>query len=184
MKRSYEQRCRDLDQALAAEDSDHLPVRERLKNLASTSGAAGRLAKSKRDMEDAGKFFIHRDRWFFFTPKNATFASALKESKHTESLRPQGGCFSFIPINISFYYRLCHLIDAEYKTAVQSLETFRKKREECFDQAYLVNARVWFWLVSQKTNWQSNCTARTISFQQEKQTELLPISFSIRQCKS
>ncbi|KAF9152977.1 hypothetical protein BG015_004338 [Linnemannia schmuckeri] len=52
-KRNYEQRCRDVEQVLAIEDVEHLPVRERLKNLASTSGAAGRLAKSKRDMEDA-----------------------------------------------------------------------------------------------------------------------------------
>ncbi|KAF9907438.1 hypothetical protein EC991_010902 [Linnemannia zychae] len=52
-KRNYEQRCRDFEQVLSIEDSDHLPVRERLKNLASTSGAAGRLVKSKRDMEDA-----------------------------------------------------------------------------------------------------------------------------------
>jgi hypothetical protein len=43
------------------EDSDHLPVRERLKNLASTSGAAGRLVKCKRDMEDAGKERIFTD---------------------------------------------------------------------------------------------------------------------------
>ncbi|KAG0293937.1 hypothetical protein BGZ98_001970, partial [Dissophora globulifera] len=33
--------------------SDHLPVRERLKNLTSSTGAAGRLVKCKRDMEDA-----------------------------------------------------------------------------------------------------------------------------------
>ncbi|KAF8944913.1 hypothetical protein BGZ47_003528 [Haplosporangium gracile] len=52
-KRNYEQRCRDVEQVLAIEDVEHLPVRERLKNLASTSGAAGRLAKSRRDMEDA-----------------------------------------------------------------------------------------------------------------------------------
>lgn len=37
------------------EDSDHLPVRERLKNMANSSGAAGRLVKCRRDMEDAGK---------------------------------------------------------------------------------------------------------------------------------
>ncbi|KAG0380459.1 hypothetical protein BGX24_008094 [Mortierella sp. AD032] len=54
-KRNYEQRCRDVDtvSAFAVEDNEHLPVRERLKNLASTSGAAGRLAKSKRELEDA-----------------------------------------------------------------------------------------------------------------------------------
>ncbi|KAG0206445.1 hypothetical protein BGX33_007419 [Mortierella sp. NVP41] len=54
-KRNYEQRCRDLEQiqALSTEDSEHLPVRERLKNLANTKGAEGRLSKSKRDMEDA-----------------------------------------------------------------------------------------------------------------------------------
>ncbi|KAG0282631.1 hypothetical protein BGZ96_000295 [Linnemannia gamsii] len=52
-KRNYEQRCRDVEQVQAIEDVEHLPVRERLKNLASTSGAAGRLVKSKRDMEDA-----------------------------------------------------------------------------------------------------------------------------------
>ncbi|KAF9932841.1 hypothetical protein FBU30_007172 [Linnemannia zychae] len=52
-KRNYEQRCREVGQVLAIEDSDHLPVRERLKNLASTSGAAGRVAKCKRDMEEA-----------------------------------------------------------------------------------------------------------------------------------
>ncbi|KAG0205566.1 hypothetical protein BGX28_002818 [Mortierella sp. GBA30] len=79
LKRQYEQRCRDVEQALANEDNDHLPVRERLKNLANTAGAAGRLAKSKRDMEDA---------------------------------------------------------DNEYKTAVQSLETFRVQRERCFDASY------------------------------------------------
>ncbi|KAG9325456.1 hypothetical protein KVV02_004769 [Mortierella alpina] len=79
LKRAYEQRCRDVEQVLANEDSEHLPVREKLKNLANTSGAAGRLAKSKRDMEDA---------------------------------------------------------DSEYKTAVQSLETFRIQRERCFDVSF------------------------------------------------
>lgn len=54
-KRAYEQRCREVEQVLAMEDSDHLPVRERLKNLASSTGAAGRLVKCKRDMEEAGK---------------------------------------------------------------------------------------------------------------------------------
>ncbi|KAF9417663.1 hypothetical protein BGZ94_009908 [Podila epigama] len=53
LKKAYEQRCRDVEQVLAIEDSDHLPVRERLKNLANSSGAAGRLAKCRRDMEDA-----------------------------------------------------------------------------------------------------------------------------------
>ncbi|KAG0026128.1 hypothetical protein BGZ82_009628 [Podila clonocystis] len=45
LKRAYEQRCRDVEQVLAMEDSDHLPVRERLKNMANSSGAAGRLVK-------------------------------------------------------------------------------------------------------------------------------------------
>ncbi|KAF9183672.1 hypothetical protein BGZ51_003875 [Haplosporangium sp. Z 767] len=81
LKRAYEQRCRDVEQALAIEDSDHLPMREKLKNLASSTGAAGRLAKSKRDMEDA---------------------------------------------------------DSDYKTAVQSLETFRVQRERCFDSSFQV----------------------------------------------
>ncbi|KAF8934749.1 hypothetical protein BGZ58_005461 [Dissophora ornata] len=53
LKRAYEQRCREVEQVLAIEDSDHLPVRERLKNLASSTGAAGRLVKCKRDMEEA-----------------------------------------------------------------------------------------------------------------------------------
>ncbi|KAG0260430.1 hypothetical protein BG011_001901 [Mortierella polycephala] len=81
LKRAYEQRCRDVEQALAIEDSDHLPMREKLKNLASSTGAAGRLARSKRDMEDA---------------------------------------------------------DSDYKTAVQSLETFRVQRERCFDSSFQV----------------------------------------------
>ncbi|KAG0352615.1 hypothetical protein BG005_007958 [Podila minutissima] len=81
LKRAYEQRCRDVEQVLAMEDSDHLPVRERLKNMANSSGAAGRLVKCRRDMEDA---------------------------------------------------------DAEYKTAVHSLEAFRQQREKCFDTAYKV----------------------------------------------
>jgi len=47
----------------------------------------------------------------------------------------------FMPINIS---RACSfsffafLTDGEYKMAVKSLETFRRKREECFDVAYQV----------------------------------------------
>ncbi|KAK3807650.1 MAG: hypothetical protein J3Q66DRAFT_82501 [Benniella sp.] len=58
LKRAYEQRCKEVEQveqvhAMAMEDSDHLPVRERLKNLTSSTGAAGRLAKCKRDMEEA-----------------------------------------------------------------------------------------------------------------------------------
>ncbi|KAG0342186.1 hypothetical protein BG004_005723 [Podila humilis] len=81
LKRSYEQKCREVEQVLSMEDSEHLPVRERLKNLANSSGAAGRLVKCRKDMEDA---------------------------------------------------------DAEYKTAVQSLETYRLHREKCFDTAYKV----------------------------------------------
>ncbi|KAF9355107.1 hypothetical protein BGX26_006982 [Mortierella sp. AD094] len=52
-KKAYEQRCRDVEQALSNEESEHLPVLEKLKNLTSSTGAAGRLVKSKRDMEEA-----------------------------------------------------------------------------------------------------------------------------------
>ncbi|KAF9439318.1 hypothetical protein BGZ76_003848 [Entomortierella beljakovae] len=52
-KRAYEQRCREVEQAISNEDNEHLPVLEKLKNMTSSSGAAGRLVKSKRDMEDA-----------------------------------------------------------------------------------------------------------------------------------
>lgn len=44
-----------------------------------------------------------------------------------------------MPINIPEGLFLCFSVtDAEYKMAVKSLETFRKKREECFDVAYQV----------------------------------------------
>ncbi|KAF9197856.1 hypothetical protein BGZ49_001540, partial [Haplosporangium sp. Z 27] len=52
-KRAYEQRCRDVEQALSNEDNEHLPVIEKLKNLTSSTGAAGRLVKNKREMEEA-----------------------------------------------------------------------------------------------------------------------------------
>ncbi|KAG0000507.1 hypothetical protein BGZ79_005837 [Entomortierella chlamydospora] len=54
LKRAYEQRCRDVEQVLSNEESDHLPVLEKLKNMTSSTGAAGRLLKCKRDMDEAG----------------------------------------------------------------------------------------------------------------------------------
>jgi len=77
--------------AMAMEDSEHLPVRERLKNLASSTGAAGRLAKCKRDMEEAGmntSSFPHRCRG---TTRNAIFfffqASTRFRQENTHSTR-------------------------------------------------------------------------------------------------
>ncbi|KAF9973039.1 hypothetical protein BGZ73_003749 [Actinomortierella ambigua] len=51
-KRTYEQKCREVDQVFSMDENDHSSMRERLKNLAS-SGPAGRLVKCKREMEEA-----------------------------------------------------------------------------------------------------------------------------------
>ncbi|KAG0268285.1 hypothetical protein DFQ27_007136 [Actinomortierella ambigua] len=51
-KRTYEQKCREVEQVFSMDESDHSSMRERLKNLAS-SGPAGRLVKCKREMEEA-----------------------------------------------------------------------------------------------------------------------------------
>ncbi|KAG0234853.1 hypothetical protein BGW42_006130 [Actinomortierella wolfii] len=51
-KRTYEQKCREVDLVYSMDENDHSSMRERLKNLAS-SGPAGRLIKCRREMEEA-----------------------------------------------------------------------------------------------------------------------------------
>ncbi|KAF9115989.1 hypothetical protein BGX27_005426 [Mortierella sp. AM989] len=87
-KRAYEQRCRDVEQAISNEDNEHLPVLEKLKNMTNSAGAAGRLVKSKRDMEEADSEYksavqnleIYRQkREQFFDSSFSTMQKMIKE---------------------------------------------------------------------------------------------------------